>query len=96
MPTYDYICEKCNNRFEHFQKMSSEPLKKHPGCSGNVKRVVSGGAGLIFKGSGFYLTDYKNNSSKDKKNKNEIKKTDTGTDNSKKKKTKNKIAKPKD
>ena len=96
MPTYDYICEKCNNRFEHFQKMSSEPLKKHPGCNGNVKRVVSGGTGLIFKGSGFYLTDYKNNTGKDKKNIKETKKTDNGRDNSKKKKTKNKVAKPKE
>tara|TARA_A100001011_G_scaffold43553_1_gene40931 strand:- start:966 stop:1196 length:231 start_codon:yes stop_codon:yes gene_type:complete len=76
--------------------MSSEPLKKHPGCNGNVKRLVSGGTGLIFKGSGFYLTDYKNNSGKDKKNKNETKKTDNGSGNSKKKKEKNKIAKPKD
>tara|TARA_S200000501_G_scaffold304622_1_gene292738 strand:- start:512 stop:742 length:231 start_codon:yes stop_codon:yes gene_type:complete len=76
--------------------MSSEPLKKHPGCNGNVKRVVSGGTGLIFKGSGFYLTDYKNNAGKDKKNINETKKTDNGSDNSKKKKTKNKVAKPKE
>ena len=59
MPTYDYICEKCKQRFEHFQSMSSEPLKNHPECNGNVKRIVSGGTGLIFKGSGFYLTDYK-------------------------------------
>ena len=63
MPTYEYICESCGERFDYFQSMSSPALKKHPDCKekkGNVKRIVSGGSGLIFKGSGFYLTDYKN------------------------------------
>ena len=61
MPTYDYICNECGDRFEHFQTMSSDPLKQRPGCKMdkcNVIRVISGGTGLIFKGSGFYLTDY--------------------------------------
>lgn len=64
MPTYDYICSKCGERFEHFQSMNSAPLTQKPDCEQaycNLKRVVSGGTGLIFKGSGFYLTDYKNN-----------------------------------
>ena len=71
MPTYDYICRDCGDRFDHFQSMSSPPLTKREGCESmncNVERVVSGGTGLIFKGSGFYLTDYKNNNQKkDKK-----------------------------
>ncbi|MEC7731241.1 MAG: FmdB family zinc ribbon protein [Candidatus Neomarinimicrobiota bacterium] len=61
MPTYDYNCTECGERFEHFQTMSSDPLKQRPGCKKeqcSVTRVISGGTGLIFKGSGFYLTDY--------------------------------------
>ena len=57
MPTYDYICEKCNHSFEYFQSMSDSHLKECPECKGKVRRLVSGGSGLIFKGSGFYLTD---------------------------------------
>lgn len=58
MPHYDYQCEKCGNTFEVFQSMSEERLKTCPSCKGNVKRLISGGAGIIFKGSGFYKTDY--------------------------------------
>ena len=67
MPTYEYICNDCGDRFEHFQSMSSPPLSQHPDCEKegtNVSRVISGGTGLIFKGSGFYLTDYKNKDNK--------------------------------
>ena len=63
MPTYDYICKECGERFEHFQTMSSERLTQRPGCDRgncNVIRLISGGTGLIFKGSGYYQTDYKN------------------------------------
>ena len=63
MPTYDYRCTVCDYRFEHFQSMFDEPLKICPKCNSAVKRVISGGAGLIFKGSGFYITDYKNKKS---------------------------------
>ena len=66
MPTYDYLCRECGERFEHFQSMSSSPLKARPNCkvkNCNVERIISGGTGLIFKGSGFYLTDYKNKKS---------------------------------
>lgn len=59
MPTYDYECLKCGENFEAFQKMSEKPLKKCPKCNGEVKRLISSGSGLIFKGSGFYATDYK-------------------------------------
>lgn len=60
MPTYDYSCKKCGHRFEAFQRMTDEPLKECPECKGEVQRLISGGTGLIFKGSGFYITDYKN------------------------------------
>jgi putative FmdB family regulatory protein len=61
MPTYEYVCSKCGHQFEKFQSMRDEPLKKCPKCSkAALKRLVGGGAGLIFKGSGFYITDYKN------------------------------------
>lgn len=62
MPTYDYQCTDCGYDFEHFQAMSDEPLRICPNCGGNVSRKISGGTGLIFKGSGYYLTDYKNKS----------------------------------
>ena len=69
MPTYDYICNKCGHTFELFQSMSEAPRKTCPVCKRVVRRLVSGGSGLIFKGSGFYLTDYKNEKKppKDKK-----------------------------
>jgi putative FmdB family regulatory protein len=66
MPTYEYECEKCGKRLEKFQSMTSEPLKKCPACGKNaLKRLISGGAGLIFKGSGFYITDYRDSNYKD-------------------------------
>lgn len=61
MPTYDYSCTKCGHAWEAFQSMKDEPLKTCPACKKrSAKRMVGGGAGLIFKGSGFYITDYKN------------------------------------
>jgi putative FmdB family regulatory protein len=61
MPTYEYACPKCGHEFEQFQSMNDEPLKKCPKCKkAGVKRLVGSGAGLIFKGTGFYITDYKN------------------------------------
>jgi putative FmdB family regulatory protein len=67
MPTYEYVCDKCGHQFEKFQPMSAQPLAVCPEdrCvqkrwgKGKVKRAISGGAGLIFKGSGFYITDYR-------------------------------------
>ena len=73
MPTYDYICNDCKKMYEYFQSMSDAPIKECPECNKNsLRRVISGGTGLIFKGSGYYLTDYKNKktqSSEDKKSK---------------------------
>jgi len=64
MPTYEYACQKCGHQFEQFQSMRDEPLKKCPKCrKAGLKRLVGGGAGLIFKGTGFYITDYKNKGS---------------------------------
>jgi putative FmdB family regulatory protein len=63
MPTYDYVCTKCGHELEVFQSMKDEPLKKCPKCKKQgLKRLLGGGAGLIFKGSGFYITDYKKKS----------------------------------
>ena len=68
MPTYEYKCLDCEFVFEEFQQIASEPLKICPQCSGSLKRVIYGGVGLHFKGSGFYLTDYaKKNSAPSKK-----------------------------
>lgn len=64
MPTYEYECSKCGYHFEKFQSMRDEPLRKCPKCKKQaLKRLVGGGAGLIFKGSGFYITDYKKKAS---------------------------------
>jgi len=68
MPTYDYKCLDCSHTFEYFQSMTAEPLTKCPKCGGNLKRVIGTGAGPIFKGSGFYQTDYKSKSSSEKIN----------------------------
>lgn len=60
MPTYDYVCAACGHAFEHFQSMSSKRLRKCPECGERkLDRLVGSGAGVIFKGSGFYETDYK-------------------------------------
>lgn len=63
MPTYDYICDQCGHRFEVFQSITEKSLKRCPECQGSVKRLIGPGAGLIFKGSGFYITDYKHKES---------------------------------
>jgi putative FmdB family regulatory protein len=65
MPTYDYVCNDCGHRFEEFQSMSARPLRSCPSCKQNaLQRLIGAGAGVIFKGSGFYQTDYKNGAGK--------------------------------
>lgn len=66
MPTYEYECHKCGHQFEAFQSIAAEPLTECPqkGCKGRVRRLISGGGGLLFKGSGFYITDYRSDSYK--------------------------------
>ena len=75
MPTYDYICNDCEKMYEYFQSMSDAPIKECPECKKNsLRRVISGGTGLIFKGSGYYLTDYKNKKTQSSENKKSNKK----------------------
>jgi putative FmdB family regulatory protein len=62
MPTYDYECTKCGHTFEAFQGMNDKPLAKCPKCKSALRRLIGGGLGVIFKGSGFYTTDYKRGS----------------------------------
>ena len=59
MPTYEYECLQCERVFDIFQKITDELLKRCPKCKGKVKRRVGAGAGILFKGSGFYTTDYR-------------------------------------
>lgn len=66
MPTYDYKCDACDHAWELFQSIKAEPEKKCPACNKKkARRLIGAGAGLIFKGSGFYLTDYRSKSYKD-------------------------------
>lgn len=62
MPTYEYECKKCGHVFEEFQRITAEPLTRCPKCSGKLVRLPGAGAGIIFKGSGFYATDYRSDS----------------------------------
>ena len=60
MPTYEYKCEACGHQFEKFQSITAAPIKKCPECGkSKVRRLIGTGAGLLFKGSGFYITDYR-------------------------------------
>ena len=79
MPTYDYACQKCGHTFEEFQSITAKPLRKCPECGKmSLKRLIGAGAGIIFKGSGFYQTDYRSDSYKNAatKDKGGDKKTD--------------------
>ena len=63
MPTYDYRCNACGHAFEHFQSIHAPKLKKCPKCGKpKLERLIGGGGGLLFKGSGFYITDYRSSS----------------------------------
>ena len=67
MPTYEYECAACGETVEIFQQMSEAPKRKCPSCGAlRMKRLISGGGGIIFKGSGFYITDYRSQDYKDK------------------------------
>jgi putative FmdB family regulatory protein len=74
MPTYEYECNNCKFHFDLFQGIKDEQMKNCPRCGGSVRRLISGGAGLIFKGSGFYITDYKKASLPKQEKKSELKK----------------------
>jgi putative FmdB family regulatory protein len=64
MPTYEYKCRDCGEKFDEFQKITDPPLTKCPACGGDVDRIISGGSGIMFKGSGFYINDYRSESYK--------------------------------
>jgi len=65
MPTYEYRCNACDNKWEEFQSIKAEPTKKCPKCKkARAERIISAGGGIIFKGSGFYQTDYRSDSYK--------------------------------
>jgi putative FmdB family regulatory protein len=66
MPTYEYRCGKCGHRFELFHGMRDDGVKRCPRCRGRARKVPAGGAGLIFKGSGFYITDYRSKDYKER------------------------------
>ena len=63
MPTYEYECASCGHNFEIFQSMSDAPLSDCPECGKKIRRLINGGSGVIFKGSGFYVTDKKSGNS---------------------------------
>jgi putative FmdB family regulatory protein len=65
MPTYEYLCDACEHTFDEFQSFSDEPLKKCPACGKNrLRRLFGTGSAILFKGSGFYQTDYRSESYK--------------------------------
>ena len=69
MPTYEYQCQKCKRRHEVSQVITAKPLTKCPNCRGRLKRLISSGSGFLFKGSGFYITDYRSKSYQEAKKK---------------------------
>ena len=69
MPTYEYQCQKCRKRHEAFQSITAKPLTKCAKCGGKLKRLMGTGSGFLFKGSGFYITDYRSKSYQDAKKK---------------------------
>jgi putative FmdB family regulatory protein len=59
VPTYEYECDECGQRFEQFQSIKADPIQQCPRCGGNVRRLIGSGAAIIFKGAGFHATDYR-------------------------------------
>jgi putative FmdB family regulatory protein len=93
MPTYDYVCENCEYQFEQFQSITAKAIRKCPKCGKvSLQRLIGAGAGVIFKGSGFYQTDYRSEGYK-KAAESEKKTTDKDTE-KKKTETKTKYSKP--
>ena len=81
MPTYDYVCDACGHKFEEFQSMMDKNLKKCPACKkSKLRRLIGTGAAIIFKGSGFYQTDYRSDSYKSSAKAEENKATPPKTD----------------
>jgi putative FmdB family regulatory protein len=79
VPTYDYVCQACNHRFEKLQSMTARPLRKCPECgAAALERLIGPGAGFLFKGNGFYATDYRSQSYQDGKKAAEPAKSEKG------------------
>jgi putative FmdB family regulatory protein len=90
MPTYEYVCEKCGHKFERFQAITARPIRKCPECGqSSAKRLIGLGSGIIFKGSGFYETDYRSESYK------KAEKSEKGAPDTAEKKTEKKPKDPK-
>jgi len=92
MPTYTYKCEKCGEVFDVFQSIKAEPLKIHDNCGGKLKRLIGKGAGIIFKGSGFYETDFKRKTQPKKETSKKESKSSTDKNSSSENKTKRKTS----
>jgi putative FmdB family regulatory protein len=91
MPTYEYICDSCGYQLEQFQSITAKPLRKCPKCGKlSLNRLIGTGAGVIFKGSGFYATDYRSKNYKEA----EKKEKDSGGKKTEEKKTETKDSKP--
>ena len=90
MPTYEYECQKCGHHFDRFQSMTDEPVKRCESCRGKVRRLLGTGAGFIFKGSGFYQTDYRSSAYKEAAKKESSKETSATSSASKEKKAQSK------
>lgn len=80
MPTYEYRCRDCGREFELFQRMSDEPRAPCPDCGQGAERLISGGAGLLFKGDGFYITDYRSEAYRKRAKEESGAGNETGTD----------------
>ena len=80
MPTYEYECRECSNQFEVFQRMTEEHLKTCPKCKGKVRRLVGTGAGVIYKGAGFYTTEYRSESYKKREKEDKVTTTPASTE----------------
>src|SRR5438094_8766728 len=95
MPTYEYKCDACGHAFERFQSIMADPIKRCPECGkAKVRRLISTGAGLIFKGSGFYITDYRDKSYTDKAKAESGTPSDTKSETKGEAKTESKTAEP--
>jgi putative FmdB family regulatory protein len=84
MPTYEYRCRTCKHEFEEFQSITDQPLTECPQCGGFVERLISGGGGLLFHGSGFYITDYRSDSYKQAAKRESASASSSGSDTSSK------------
>ena len=94
MPTYEYACDDCGYHFEEFQSITAEALSKCPKCQGHIHRLISSGNGFLFKGSGFYITDYRSEKYKKEKQKAERFSSNNGNEKKTTSETSDKKSKP--